>query len=72
MTEMNLVVSRTPWASFVSFAEKLFAFYQEERRVRAERARIVNELDYCTDRELGELGFSRSDLPAIANGTYQR
>jgi uncharacterized protein YjiS (DUF1127 family) len=40
-----------------------------ERRSRHQTAK---ELSSLTDRELGELGFSRADLPYIANGTYQR
>ena len=72
MTELALEVSRTVWFSFVSLLKDTFAQQQERRLIRAERARIVNELNSCTDRELGELGFSRADFPAIANGTYQR
>lgn len=72
MTELAFMVSRTLRASFVSFFEDIAAQYKETRRIRAERARIVNELSASTDRELAELGFSRADLPAIANGTYQR
>jgi uncharacterized protein YjiS (DUF1127 family) len=72
MTELALVVSKTLWSSFVSFFEKIAARYEEERSVRADRARIVSELSATSDRELAELGFSRADLPAIANGTYQR
>jgi len=72
MTELALVVSRTLWARLVSFIENVSDQFKEERRIRTERARIVNELNATTDRELAELGFSRADLPAIANGTYQR
>jgi len=72
MTELALVVSRTLWARLVSFIETVSAQYKEDRRIWAERARIVNELNASTDRELAELGFSRADLPAIANGSYQR
>ena len=44
-----------------------------ERRVaRLERQQIARELSTYTDRELGELGFSRADLPMIAAGTYRR
>ncbi|MDR3436287.1 hypothetical protein [Telmatospirillum sp.] len=72
MTELALVVSKTLWSSFVSFFEKIVAQTEEERQIRADRARIVEELNATSDRELAELGFSRADLPAIANGTYQR
>jgi hypothetical protein len=44
-----------------------------ERRVaRHEREQIALELSSYTDRELGELGFSRADLPMIAAGAYRR
>ena len=42
---------------------------QAERR---ERLVMARELATYTDRELGEMGFSRADLPAIAAGTYRR
>jgi uncharacterized protein YjiS (DUF1127 family) len=45
-------------------------------RARAEQARqrrqIANELSMYSDRELQELGFSRSDIPSIAAGHYRR
>ena len=44
-----------------------------DRRVeRRERQQMARELATYTDRELGELGFSRGDLPMIAAGTYRR
>jgi uncharacterized protein YjiS (DUF1127 family) len=42
---------------------------REELREYRQQAR---ELAAYTDRELGELGFSRGDLPSIASGTYRR
>jgi hypothetical protein len=44
----------------------------ERRGLRAEGQQIARELSTYTDRELGELGFSRADLPMIAAGTYRR
>jgi len=44
----------------------------QRRAERAERLQIARELSTYTDRELGELGFSRADLPMIAAGTYRR
>jgi len=44
----------------------------ESRALRAERVQMARELSTYTDRELGELGFSRADLPMIAAGTYRR
>lgn len=42
------------------------------RATRRERLVMATELASYSDRELGELGFSRADLPAIAAGTYRR
>jgi uncharacterized protein YjiS (DUF1127 family) len=39
------------------------------KRLLAERRtyrRVVQELSFCTDRELRELGFERVDIPRIA------
>jgi uncharacterized protein YjiS (DUF1127 family) len=36
------------------------------------RAKIINELSQCSDRELADMGISRYDFAAIARGTYQR
>ncbi|GAB0113485.1 hypothetical protein [Acidisoma sp. C75] len=44
----------------------------ERRAERRERLVMARELDTYSDRELGELGFSRADLPAIVAGTYRR
>ncbi len=44
----------------------------DNRAERREREQIARELASYTDRELGELGFSRADLPMIAAGTYRR
>lgn len=42
------------------------------RAERAERLQMARELASYSDRELGELGFSRADLPMIAAGNYRR
>jgi uncharacterized protein YjiS (DUF1127 family) len=39
---------------------------------RSKRARELRELYRFSDRELWDVGLSRSDLPAIADGTYRR
>ncbi|GAB0113122.1 DUF1127 domain-containing protein [Acidisoma sp. C75] len=39
---------------------------------RRERARLVRELETYSDEELGELGLSRLDIPAVAAGSYRR
>lgn len=46
--------------------------FQAWRAQRQERARIARELLSYTDRELADLGISRSDIPAIVNGTFRR
>jgi uncharacterized protein YjiS (DUF1127 family) len=42
------------------------------RLEQRERGRMIAELATSTDRELGELGYSRADLISIARGTYER
>jgi hypothetical protein len=44
----------------------------DRRAERAERQQMARELSAYSDRDLGELGFSRADLPMIAAGTYRR
>ena len=40
----------------------------QRRRV----ARYTRELEAYSNRELAELGLDRSDIPAVARGTYRR
>jgi uncharacterized protein YjiS (DUF1127 family) len=44
----------------------------DHRAERRERFAMARELASYSDHELGEMGFSRADLPAIAAGTYRR
>jgi uncharacterized protein YjiS (DUF1127 family) len=39
---------------------------------RRKVARDLRQLDLCTDRELRDMGLSRSDFPAIIKGVYRR
>jgi uncharacterized protein YjiS (DUF1127 family) len=39
---------------------------------RRKAARDLRQLDFCTDRELHDMGLSRSDFPAIIKGVYRR
>lgn len=39
---------------------------------RRDRARVRHELSCYSDRELSELGLSRSDISAVAAGLYSR
>ena len=46
--------------------------FQSYRAAARERNRIARELSTYSDDELGELGFSRYDIPAVAAGTFRR
>jgi uncharacterized protein YjiS (DUF1127 family) len=39
---------------------------------RRKIARVVRELETCSDRELAELCLGRGDIVAVAHGTYRR
>jgi len=61
-------IGRTLADSFNAVTFSVQARFAEAK----ERRRISKELSMYTDRELQELGFSRSDIPAIAAGHYRR
>ena len=46
--------------------------WQRAQAQRAEVFRITQELASCSDRQLADLGLCRSDIPAVARGTYRR
>ena len=46
--------------------------FQASMAEARERRRITRELSTYSDAELGELGFSRYDIPAVAAGTFRR
>ena len=48
--------------------ERLGAAWMARHRT----ARSLRQLDLCTDRELWDMGLSRSDFPAIIKGAYRR
>jgi uncharacterized protein YjiS (DUF1127 family) len=48
--------------------DRLITRWQERRR----RARELNELFSFSERELRDLGLSRSDFMSIQNGTFHR
>ncbi|HTW29534.1 MAG TPA: DUF1127 domain-containing protein [Acetobacteraceae bacterium] len=54
------------------FIAQLGAVVRQHRADVRERRRIERELSTYTDRELGDLGISREDIPAIARGTFRR
>lgn len=45
--------------------------WQRARAQRREASRITRELQRYTDRQLGDLGLSRADIPAVACGTFR-
>jgi uncharacterized protein YjiS (DUF1127 family) len=51
---------------------QLLLKWQRAKAHRAEVFRITQELAGCTDRQLADLGLYRSDIPAVARGTYRR
>jgi uncharacterized protein YjiS (DUF1127 family) len=53
------------WARLAQRVERALA---ERRQVR----QLARELQMCSDRELGDMGLSRGDIPAVVNGTYVR
>ncbi len=46
--------------------------YRAHRSASIEQARIRRELESYTDRQLGDLGLSRLDIPAVAAGNFVR
>jgi uncharacterized protein YjiS (DUF1127 family) len=61
--------SRQPADTWLSNHIQNLRAYVAQRRARAEELR---ELYRCTDRELRDIGLSRSDFMAIEKGTYRR
>jgi uncharacterized protein YjiS (DUF1127 family) len=46
--------------------------WEQAMSQRQEIARITHELSICSDRQLADLGFSRSDIPDVARGLFSR
>jgi uncharacterized protein YjiS (DUF1127 family) len=72
MTALAIQTGRTLWGSFAALVNQMVVEYKQQRVVRAKQNRIATELSRCSDRELAEMGFSRYDIPSIADGTYAR
>jgi uncharacterized protein YjiS (DUF1127 family) len=51
-----------------SFMQSLVALIERRR----ERARMAQELQSYSNRELFDLGISSADIPAVINGSYRR
>jgi uncharacterized protein YjiS (DUF1127 family) len=58
-----------PMATWLSVQYQRLRASWAQRRMRA---RQMQELYRSSDRELWDMGLSRSDLPEIAKGTYRR
>lgn len=59
-------------AAFRNKIGELRLGWQQAKAQRREVARITHELSGYTDRELAELGLSRSDIPEVARGSFRR
>jgi len=57
------------WLAAVLAPFQRLGAYMAQRRTRA---RQLSELYRFTDRELWDVGLSRSDIPAIQHGVYRR
>jgi uncharacterized protein YjiS (DUF1127 family) len=64
--------NRTVGRSLADGVQSLSLRFQAYRAEAQRRRRIARELSTYTDAELGELGFSRFDIPAVAAGTFRR
>lgn len=59
-------------AAFRTKLGELRLEWQQEKARRQEVARITQELSSYNDRQLADLGFSRTDIPDIARGSLVR
>lgn len=76
MNTQPTFLPRVPSSSLLAaFRVKLSEFrveWQQAASRRREIARIAHELSSCSDRQLADLGFSRSDIPEVARGSFGR
>lgn len=63
---------RTHAPAHVSLTARISEAWTDYMARRRKRDQILRELSAYTDRELADLGFCRSDIPAVANGSYRR
>ena len=59
-------------ASHSSFRRTMMRRWYRLVAQRRRIARYTRELQAYSNRELAELGLDRSDIPAVARGTYRR
>jgi uncharacterized protein YjiS (DUF1127 family) len=64
--------NRTVGSALADSIQSLTLRVQAALAESRQRRRIARELSTYTDAELGELGFSRFDIPAVAAGTFRR
>ncbi len=75
MTSLRAFVSDAPASGFTVLRAKLQYIIDQRRHARAKRQQIKSitwQLGMYSDRELGDLGLNRSDIPDVANGTFRR
>jgi len=58
-------------AGLGTMLDRFGSHQQRARARRRETARITRELQGYTDRQLGDLGLSRADIPDVARGTFR-
>jgi uncharacterized protein YjiS (DUF1127 family) len=66
--QRSAVAIHLPFSWLRAWFERLAAAWAARR----ETARGLQQLHRCTDRELWDMGLSRSDFPAIIKGTFRR
>ena len=59
-------------SSFGAVLREARTLIRDGLQVRRSRARARQELESYSDRQLQDLGISRSDIPSIVAGTYAR
>lgn len=68
MSMPNAITVEDNQESLVTIVHRAVAILKQARQKRREQARIEHELKQYSDRELADLGMSRSEIPFIARG----
>jgi uncharacterized protein YjiS (DUF1127 family) len=58
--------------SWLGLARSVWQAFRDHRAARIRYRQDVAQLEQFTDRELWDLGLSRSDIPSVARGVYRR
>ena len=58
--------------AFAGAAKRLWAWVSTPVRAYVERELVLRELSGLDERSLADIGLSRSDVPAVVKGEYQR